>query len=103
MKKNAKLQKEILKNIVPFLKSGWQLIYSTCTISPEENEDIVHFLLCNFKELELENLNFDFEFARNGILNFENKFFKKEIAQKTKRILPSEKSEGFFIAKFTKK
>ncbi len=103
VKKNAKLQKEILKNIVPFLKSGWQLIYSTCTISPEENEDIVHFLLCNFKELELENLNFDFEFARNGILNFENKFFKKEIAQKAKRILPSEKSEGFFIAKFTKK
>lgn len=101
--KNAKLQKEILKNIVPSLRSGWELIYSTCTISPEENEDICHFLLCNFPELEIEKIDFDYENARNWLANFWKKIFKKEIASFVKRILPSIKSEWFFIAKFRKK
>lgn len=101
--KNAKLQKEILKNIVPSLKSGWELIYSTCTISPEENEDICHFLLCNFPELEIEKIDFDYENARNWLANFWKKIFKKEIASSVKRILPSLESEWFFIAKFRKK
>lgn len=101
--KNAKLQKEILKNIVPSLRFGWELIYSTCTISPEENEDICHFLLCNFPELEIEKLDFDYENARNWLANFWKKIFKKEIASSVKRILPSLESEWFFIAKFRKK
>lgn len=101
--KNAKLQKEILKNIVPSLRSGWELIYSTCTISPEENEDICHFLLCNFPELEIEKIDFDYENARNWLANFWKKIFKKEIAFSVKRILPSLESEWFFIAKFRKK
>ncbi|MDR2641045.1 MAG: hypothetical protein LBC61_07315 [Candidatus Peribacteria bacterium] len=77
------------------------MVYSTCTINPFENEDIVHFVLCNFPEMELENLNLDFEFAREGILKFENKSFKKEVS-KCIRILPSKLSEGFFVAKFRK-
>lgn len=101
--KNAKLQKEILKNIVPSLRFGWELIYSTCTISPEENEDICHFLLCNFPELEIEKIDFDYENARNWLANFWKKIFKKEIASSVKRILPSLESEWFFIAKFRKK
>lgn len=101
--KNAKLQKNILKNIVPMLKENWELIYSTCTISPEENEDIVHFLLCNFKELELEKIDFNYENSTSWIANFWKKSFKKEIKDSVKRILPSEESEWFFIAKFIKK
>lgn len=100
--KNAKLQKQILKNVIPMLKNGWELVYSTCTISPEENEDIVHFLLCNFKDLKLEKIDFDYKFARNWLANFWKKSFKKEIANSVKRILPSLESEWFFIAKFKK-
>lgn len=101
--KNAKLQKSILKNIVPMLKNWWELIYSTCTISPEENEDIVHFLLCNFPELELEKLNFDYENARDWLKSFWKKIFKKEISSSVKRILPSQESEWFFVAKLIKR
>lgn len=101
--KNAKLQKSILKNMISMLKNGWELVYSTCTISPEENEDIVHFLLCNFPELELQNLKFEYKNSRNGLSSFWKKIFKKEISNFVKRILPSEESEWFFIAKFKKK
>lgn len=35
------LQKRILKKACKYLKSGGTLIYSTCTITPEENEEVV--------------------------------------------------------------
>lgn len=101
VKKNAKLQKEIMKSVIPLLKNWWEIVYSTCTLSPLENEDIVHMLLCNFPELELIDININFEYLRDWILKYDNKCFKKEII-KSKRILPSEISEGFFIAKFKK-
>lgn len=38
MKDLVKLQREILTNAVQYVKHGGTLIYSTCTINPEENE-----------------------------------------------------------------
>lgn len=101
-KKNAKLQKSILKNTISMLKKNWVLIYSTCAISPEENEDIIHFLLCNFPELKLEKIDLDYKYARNWLKTFENKHFKKEISENVVRILASFESEGFFVAKLKK-
>jgi len=39
--KCAALQKAILDNAAPYLKKGGSLIYSTCTIMPEENEEVI--------------------------------------------------------------
>lgn len=39
MKELAILQKEILKNAASYVKPGGVLLYSTCTINPEENEE----------------------------------------------------------------
>ncbi|MDR1945268.1 MAG: hypothetical protein LBQ59_04315 [Candidatus Peribacteria bacterium] len=33
-------------------------------MSPEENEDMVHMILCNFPEMKLQDINLNFEFAR---------------------------------------
>jgi 16S rRNA (cytosine967-C5)-methyltransferase len=35
------LQKAILENAAPYLKRGGSLIYSTCTITEEENEEVI--------------------------------------------------------------
>ena len=48
----AQLQREILEDAVTMLAEGGELIYSTCTWAPEENEEIVHWLLENY-DLEL--------------------------------------------------
>lgn len=100
-KKNYKLQKQILQDVVPLLKSWWELVYSTCTLSPEENEGIVHFLLCNYPELQIVEINTDFPNSKNGILAFEKARYKKEV-ELSKRILPSSETEWFFIAKLIK-
>lgn len=41
-------QKEILNEAVKMLKNGGQLVYSTCTFSPEEDEEIVAWLVKSF-------------------------------------------------------
>lgn len=99
---NSKLQKEILNNIVWLLQNNWTLIYSTCTISPEENEDIVEYLLSKFPELSLENIEIEYDYMRNWIESYEWKKYNFD-TKKVKRFLPSEITEWFFIAKFIKK
>ena len=49
----ATLQREILEDAIRMLAPGGFLVYSTCTWAPEENEEMVSWLLQNF-ELELD-------------------------------------------------
>lgn len=99
--KNATLQKEILKNTISLLKKWWNLVYSTCTIAPEENEEIVEFILQNFPEMSLIPIQIESSETRWSIQNFNGK--KYQIWEKsTIRCLPSEKMEWFYIAKFRK-
>lgn len=46
-------QLAMLRRIVPLLKPGGVLVYSTCSIEPEENEQVVRRLLDEIKILEL--------------------------------------------------
>ena len=52
----GQVQKEILEEAMKMLASQGVLVYSTCTWSPEENEDIVAWLLENYP-LELEAID----------------------------------------------
>lgn len=49
-------QKEILSSVINALRPGGHLLYSTCTYSQEENEDIIHYLLDNYN-LEVVDFN----------------------------------------------
>ena len=84
----AQVQREILENTVKMLATNGELIYSTCTWSPEENEQIVDWLLENYP-LELVEIP-----KINGMIagiNF----------PKTARMYPHHfKGEGQFVAKF---
>ena len=50
------LQKEILQNAVAYIKPGGLLMYSTCTISTKENEEMVAWL-CDTFDLMLEDMS----------------------------------------------
>lgn len=49
----AKLQKEILSRAARMLRPGGMLLYSTCTFSPEENEQIIAGLLREREDMHL--------------------------------------------------
>jgi 16S rRNA (cytosine967-C5)-methyltransferase len=44
-------QFNILKNLVPFLKKGGVLVYSTCSLEPEENESLVQRVTAEIPDL----------------------------------------------------
>ena len=47
----AEVQRSIVAAAVPRLRPGGTLVYSTCTLSPEENDDVVKWLLASAPEL----------------------------------------------------
>lgn len=52
----AARQKEILDNAATMLKAGGTIVYSTCTFSQEENEDVIEYFLERHPDFTLEEM-----------------------------------------------
>jgi len=62
------LQYDILSNCCRYVKAGGTLVYSTCTLNPSENDDVVSAFLAEHSEFELvsERTNFPYEALYDG-------------------------------------
>ncbi|MBU4070501.1 MAG: RsmB/NOP family class I SAM-dependent RNA methyltransferase [Nanoarchaeota archaeon] len=102
IKNLPRIQKNLVTSALEILKSGGELIYSTCTHAPEENEGVVDYLLKEFKgKIKLEKIELPIK-AREGITGWQEKKFSPEI-KKCVRVYPQDNNtEGFFLAKFKK-
>lgn len=49
----AKRQREILTEAVKVIKPGGELVYSTCTFAPEEDEQMISWLLETYPQFEV--------------------------------------------------
>lgn len=77
---------EILENSSRYLKKGGRLVYSTCTLLPEENVDVCNKFLSKHKDFTAVDIDENFQGFRDG---------------KTLTVLPHIYScDGFFIAAF---
>ncbi len=98
VKECAFIQKQLLFSGIKALKPGGHIIYSTCTFSPEENEEVVQWALDKFKgELELIPLHIPLKNSKAGLLAWNNKRFDPKMNM-TRRIIPDGILEGFFLA-----
>ncbi len=98
---NSKLQKKMLLKGFNLLKPGGCLVYSTCTFAPEENEEVVDFLLQN-TDAKLEKINIENFKLSEGIEEWENKKFSSEV-KNCSRVWPQNNdTDGFFLAKIRK-
>ncbi len=96
---SSKIQKEILASAVKVLKKDGVLVYSTCTLEPEENELNMQWLLDNFK-VKLEPISLDF--GSSGLVNVFGRKLDKSISL-CKRFWPwKTNTQGFFVAKVRK-
>lgn len=94
LKRLSLLQRKILNQAVPLLRKGGKMLYVTCTISTEENEDVVSDFLEKNKEMALENLKNHVPEGGLDLINNQG-FFKA---------FPDiHGMDGFFGALFTKK
>ncbi|MEI6532338.1 MAG: RsmB/NOP family class I SAM-dependent RNA methyltransferase [Candidatus Roizmanbacteria bacterium] len=102
VKRLAKQQSWLLRSAISATKPGGTIIYSTCTISPEENEGVIDWILEKERgKIELEQIIIVGLDLYNGITHWNNKIYNPEVT-KTVRIIPSPTMEGFFIAKIKK-
>jgi len=97
----SKIQKRLVSAALEILKPSGTLIYSTCTHAPEENEEVINYLLKNFENIKLEKIELPIK-PRPGITKWKNQLFDKQVI-KCARIYPQDNNtEGFFIAKIKK-
>lgn len=90
IQKSSKTQAQLLKKAINILKQGKEMIYSTCSILQEENEDILASILKTGK-VEIVPINVD-----KTIPKLPTKI------DGTLCVCPNEEYEGFFVAKIRK-
>ncbi len=88
----VKLQRDILYQVEKYVKPGGKLIYSTCTIHPEENQNQVQWILENLNLQQVQLTSLVGEVLKDQVEN-----------QNQLQLLPGvHDSDGFFIAAFVK-
>lgn len=86
---HAKLQRRLLRSAFGCLKPGGVLVYSTCTLAPEENEGMMDWFLAEYPTMKAEAVTVPFA----PLVTHKNK---------SVTLLPSKDAEGFFVAKLRK-
>ena len=96
VKELSKIQRKLIKSGYNALKPGGIMVYSTCTLNLEENENILKWALENLN-LKMMDINLDIK----GAIPAESLNTKFGI-EKAIKILPTKETEGFFVAKLRK-
>jgi len=102
IKRLSRLQKQLFEAAFEILKVGGEIIYSTCTHAPEENEEVIDYVLERFKnQINIEQIKLPIK-CRSGISKWQDKEYNKKVKQAC-RIYPQDNNtEGFFITKLKK-
>lgn len=102
IKRLQQLQKRILVQAWQLLRPGGTVVYSTCTMAPEENEAVIDYLLRHSDDAHIEQIKLDLENRVPSVNSWNGKVFDQQI-QFAMRLIPSREVEAFFVCKLTKK
>jgi len=98
----AILQKELLKEAYKVLEEKGSLIYSTCSLEPEENEEVIEWFIKKYDDMYIEKIDLKIPNMSKGL----TKVFDKELSpelEKCMRIWPDSGMQGFFVCSLKKK
>lgn len=96
IRKNARLQRELLASARSCCRTGGRIVYSTCSLEPEEDELIVDWALGRFDDLAV--VPFDPGIGDSAIVEWEGRSLDASLAG-TRRFWPHRTGcEGFYIA-----
>ncbi len=95
------IQKDLLDVALNVLKPGGELVYSTCSIGPEENEMVIDFVLQSHPDVEIVPLNINV--GEPGIVKPFGVDLRDDLIH-ARRFYPHKHgTEGFFIIKLHKR
>ena len=99
-------QKSLLAKAISLVRKDGIVLYSTCTLSPEENEEVIDWALKRFpidiEQIQVSNILGLAPKIMTGIPAWGIKTYNEQISNCI-RIIPDETYEGFFIAKIRKR
>lgn len=98
---SANLQRRLLEAAYQMLKQGGIIVYSTCTFSPEENEQTIETFLSKYRDVELLPVS-----KPAGVESGRPEWSQtnERALEKTARLWPHKLAgEGHFVAKLLKK
>ena len=102
VKRLSVTQKRLVEIGFKIIKRGGILVYSTCSLEPEENEGVIDHLLKHSDDAEIEEISLDIR-RSECITEFNGEMYGPG-ARKCLRIWPQDNdTEGFFVAKIRKK
>ena len=97
VKETSKLQRRLLLSAFDALKVGGKLLYSTCSFSPEENENPLQYLLDRHGDrLKTLPITLPFDNLQKPLTHWGKEVYDERI-QNAVRILPTDTIDGFFI------
>ncbi|MBN1385657.1 NOL1/NOP2/sun family putative RNA methylase [Candidatus Woesearchaeota archaeon] len=101
LKRLPALQKKLIQTAFNSLRPGGTLVYSTCTLEPEEDEGVIDHLLRDNPDARIMPIELDIE-RSDPVIEFEGRAYSDEV-KKCLRIWPQDNdTEGFFVAKIMK-
>lgn len=95
IKKSVEMQTALLEKAINLLKTGKEMVYSTCSILEQENEQVIQKILKQ-KKAEIVPIHIENIQEMKGIPILPTKI------KGTLCVCPNEQYEGFFIAKLRK-
>jgi 16S rRNA (cytosine1407-C5)-methyltransferase len=96
------LQKQLITSAYDMLQPGGVLVYSTCTLSPEENEGVVTSLIERRKDAIIQPLEFSAEETVRKIKKWNGTQYPDAVAKGIVRIFPGEHMESFCLTRIRK-
>lgn len=97
VERNVRLQREILAEAAACLSDEGEIVYSTCSLEPEENEVNMDWAVKHLK-LQIEEINCH---GQEGLTNVFGRKLDASVAR-CRRIWPGE-TQGFFVCKLKKR
>ncbi len=103
IKRNASMQKALLRSAIDATRVGGRIVYATCTLGPEENEGVIDHTLRRVGEsVAVEPIELPIDNVQPGLSGWRGKAYDALVAH-TRRVLPDGRMTAFYLAKLVKR
>lgn len=95
-------QTRLLHAAIVATRPGGTIVYSTCSLAPEENEGVINRILKRHgDEVVIDTIEETYPNSMPGLSAFRGKAYTPEVSR-TLRVLPDDNQHAFFVARLTR-